>query len=474
MDVESIFSSRIKEFNFGLNNKASIEQISIFSDGKVSENEFRAALKNIYGKIDSLQAEIGDNHKSYIGGNNLSLSDTLEMKRKINNFQGKIEKNEEKNCILQGKIEKNYEKINNFQGKLEKSEEKIKDFENSLKKFKRDIKLIKNDIIVKELDRKAAPLQQTENIIALVNKKIDYIIDEEQSTPIIQETDFITNTLLNLKNSLRIIEDKYDEKLKNLELLIKNLQNKIVTNENSEITVKQMSKEIERKLYKEIDNCRCKYDTQIDILTKYVEEIIKNKPGKDEINEILNKFNNRIQAKADILELDKKLLKINQDISELIQQLKNEIKNALLIKDKEILLINEHQPLQTIKSFENIPPVYQIKNLKDDLIKLRAELTQIAKILKEKSSKSELNDYKYLVDKRFQEISKEMLLKASVKDICILLDMKANIEDINIALTDVHKELDLKASIIALNTGINVQNENISVLLSLNSLARWV
>ena len=158
----------------------------------------------------------------------------------------------------------------------------------------------------------------------------------------------------------------------------------------------------------------------------------------------------------------------------MIQQLKNEIKNALLIKDKEILLINEHQPLQTIKSFENIPPVYQIKNLKDDLIKLRAELTQIAKILKEKSSKSELNDYKYLVDKRFQEISKEMLLKASVKDICILLDMKANIEDINIALTDVHKELDLKASIIALNTGINVQNENISVLLSLNSLARWV
>ena len=49
--------------------------------------------------------------------------------------------------------------------------------------------------------------------------------------------------------------------------------------------------------------------------------------------------------------------------------------------------------------------------------------------------------------KKIDEIQKELLLKASVKDLCTLLDMKANVEDINIALLGIHKELDCKNSI---------------------------
>lgn len=35
-----------------------------------------------------------------------------------------------------------------------------------------------------------------------------------------------------------------------------------------------------------------------------------------------------------------------------------------------------------------------------------------------------------------------MLLKANIKDVCTLLDTKCKIDDVNKALTEIHKELD--------------------------------
>lgn len=50
---------------------------------------------------------------------------------------------------------------------------------------------------------------------------------------------------------------------------------------------------------------------------------------------------------------------------------------------------------------------------------------------------------------------KELVLKASIKDVCILLDSKANIEDINKALSEIHKEIELKANHDDLNNVVN-------------------
>lgn len=45
-----------------------------------------------------------------------------------------------------------------------------------------------------------------------------------------------------------------------------------------------------------------------------------------------------------------------------------------------------------------------------------------------------------------EEVGKDMLLKANIKDICTLLDMKSNIDDVNRALTELHKEIEVKAT----------------------------
>ena len=39
------------------------------------------------------------------------------------------------------------------------------------------------------------------------------------------------------------------------------------------------------------------------------------------------------------------------------------------------------------------------------------------------------------------------MLKANIKDVCTLLDTKPNIENVNKALTQIHKELDIKSNV---------------------------
>jgi hypothetical protein len=45
------------------------------------------------------------------------------------------------------------------------------------------------------------------------------------------------------------------------------------------------------------------------------------------------------------------------------------------------------------------------------------------------------------------ELAKEIALRATIKDVCTLLDMKANIADVNTALMEVNKELDQRAMV---------------------------
>ena len=43
-------------------------------------------------------------------------------------------------------------------------------------------------------------------------------------------------------------------------------------------------------------------------------------------------------------------------------------------------------------------------------------------------------------------MSEELNNKPNIKDVCVLFDQKANIEDVNKALEEIHVDLDSKAS----------------------------
>jgi hypothetical protein len=177
------------------------------------------------------------------------------------------------------------------------------------------------------------------------------------------------------------------------------------------------------------------------LLARNIEDIDKNKAGKEEVKEILIKLNQRIQNKLDSSELEKILEKNNKNSLELILSLKSEFKSKLdHLKTEFLSKVPEKPKLPLIENYEISKENFPGPNT-------QSEFNPAPSVPRKKLPKHEYDCSIQRILKKVEEIEKELLLKASIKDICTLLDMKANIEDINTALSDIHKELDTKLSL---------------------------
>lgn len=114
------------------------------------------------------------------------------------------------------------------------------------------------------------------------------------------------------------------------------------------------------------------------------------------------------------------------------------------------------------------------KASQDDLASIRRELDRIFQELKLRAPKEDMEHHILTTKAALEEVGKDMLLKASVKDICTLLDMKASVEDVNQALMDVHKELDSKANHHEVIDHMNEQSLINEALCSENTVGRWI
>lgn len=74
----------------------------------------------------------------------------------------------------------------------------------------------------------------------------------------------------------------------------------------------------------------------------------------------------------------------------------------------------------------------------------------------------------------FEELHKELLLRATIKDVCTLLDQKANVEDINSTLQLVQREVEKKAVSDDLKKALNEQALVNEALCAQNCVGRWI
>lgn len=71
---------------------------------------------------------------------------------------------------------------------------------------------------------------------------------------------------------------------------------------------------------------------------------------------------------------------------------------------------------------------------------------KIIEVQEGKIGQKEFAQYTEKISSVLDLIKKDMILKASIKDVCTILDTKANIDDTNKALMDIHVALDKKAN----------------------------
>lgn len=91
---------------------------------------------------------------------------------------------------------------------------------------------------------------------------------------------------------------------------------------------------------------------------------------------------------------------------------------------------------------------------------LEAQQRFLEKLIREvdgKSSAKEFDQHVSFTRAAVEDLQKEMILRATIKDVCVLLDQKANVEDVNSTLQLVQKEVEKRAPEDVLTKALNDQ-----------------
>ena len=102
----------------------------------------------------------------------------------------------------------------------------------------------------------------------------------------------------------------------------------------------------------------------------------------------------------------------------------------------------------------------QCLDMKLDKDALEGIQRKIEGLFQEMTMKIDYKDWETQIGKtsgQFEEFHIELAHKSNIKDVCTLLDMKSNIDDVNKALGEIHGELDIKVQQTELQLALSEQ-----------------
>ncbi len=111
---------------------------------------------------------------------------------------------------------------------------------------------------------------------------------------------------------------------------------------------------------------------------------------------------------------------------------------------------------------------------REELLQLQTKVEQHGEDLNSKIDSREFDEYDESLKRRFDEMQSHLLQKSNIKDVCALLDMKSNIEDVNKALAEMHEEVETRVATTDFRTALNDQNTINEALCAENCTARWL
>lgn len=388
-DIE-ILNSAVKNLTYELNLKGTQGPSQKPNDTHSRENSFKDLLQDIYKKIDSLQGQIDNfisKDISRFDENRYSVTKTGEIMLRLQDC-------DQTSRDLRDKIRICVENI---------------------ERVGKTVKLMADCLTTKAESKDIQSLQK------VTEKKADIEYVESQLAEQKKQISEISSSVVKDSNSImwknnKILLEKIEKLETNVISLGNDLKESFAKKNSYEQKVRSPTRSFNQQ---DFADWKAKIDKQVQILEKNM----KSKPDKSEIKSILHEINeklhSRIQnlASGETFKRPSYLAKANSD-----ENSKTQTRSSIFSKNYNFEL-----------SFSN--KILAEKDICSDVLEKSQEIAIVPDALDEKVL--------YLQNK-IQELAKDILLKASVKDVCTLLDMKANIEDVNVALTEIHRELDTK------------------------------
>ena len=304
-----------------------------------------------------------------------------------------------------------------------------------------------------------ADIKDLEKALGILYKKADLdSVHEQFSIQRKQTNESISEKFSDVKGLLKKTEENFGDKIqvsedygRNLEIQIKEAKNVLKLLETE---VKSSNKDIVSNFSYELQQARSEFNRELGKIQKNYEDLKNEKAGKDEYKDTFTKLVQKLSAKADISDFEKGLNKSQKELMSSFQTIRDDYKiyftkleNQMSAKYDQLITRNElREALSEKADNSQISRLLSSKMNLEELVKLRSETESALADMRGKALKSDLESHIASTKIAIEELSKELLSKAYIKDICTLLDTKASIEDVNSALTDIHKELDTKIS----------------------------
>ena len=486
-----------------LNEKVDKKELAYYLESKPSTNDLYNNRKKIEENRKDIEL-IKDNIHNIISGHshqkneidkinkelnkkcNLDdVAEALELKldkenylNEINKIKNDTEKNLEKKL---DEIFKKIDEINNnksdindfklisdaFQDMKLSLTQRVDDIDNDLDRLIENIKsqFQTTNKLINDLENKKSDKKDFDEVNILLNKKLD----EEKFNNLISE---IKNNLFESLNNfkedyltnIKIFENKLENKNETI-ITELNKQNDAIknftTNEKEEINL--TINEILQENNLEINNNLEQINSEIKNLEKNFEEKINKKLDENKFDTYLTNIKKELNSKISILDSQKNIQdimisfeqKINILITELKQELITNFEN-LLHEKADITLLND-----------------KISSI--DFNILKDYITTIDYDLKQKME-SMFNDYINITNTNMENLNKEMLsnITNNKSQINSLLNSKANIDELNIALNQIKKELNNKVNNIEFKNSMNNQAMINDIICNENQVGRWL
>ncbi|CAG9325041.1 unnamed protein product [Blepharisma stoltei] len=348
-----------------------------------------------------------------------------------------------------------------------KNNQKFLEMEQFLNKLKNDL-----DDLQTAVNRKGDS-RDVDRALQLVNKKVD-------AENIANFKDEINNSLKNIQAQVRLdirkIEESAIEKSIRNDNYTKAIEEDLTrlketfkaSMEKSQVDLEENLKYIQSYTSGTRAEDLKSLRHEIGSVQRDIDEIRSRKVDKNELRTLTDQ-------KIDTREFQERLELTFRELSKELKDNKDELQDLVLRKERDILIQIDKKPdIQEVNSLlsettENLLNKFQTDeaNLRCTIDDIRTQTYGRAQFMDLDSSIKDLQNH-------LEQISKEILLKANIKDICVLLDMKPNIEDINKILQDLHDELDKKAAANEFHSHINSQALINEALCGENCMARWI
>ena len=400
-------------------------------------------VEDIHNIIESLKMQINSEDIEKLNKSLEEATDRIEEIERLINDNGGYNKQNELAKINDGKRLINIEKeINvlhtNINDEVKKLSELIELKKNDWTKII-DERMNTNSIVATIGELRSTFETELEEVKIQIDNKINKNVKIDQ-----EAIGSLQDEIKKLKESLSNINDEQQTNMKTLKVLA--------------TTSRSDKQEEQRELRKELIAFR----KEIDLLAQ-------EKCDRKEIQDFKLNVNKELEVRVTLDEIKKALGKIKTETArrliEITEENKNEIQGF-----KEIV----YTELEKKGNKDLIFAELEKKANTTDMEIFKSRVGNLQAEINKKANANEFDTQSVYVKESIEVLKREITLKSNIKDVCALVDIKADLEDVDKGLEELSNEMATKADTEELKATLAKQMKLTEILCTENCAGRWL